>query len=83
MQTFKVQVAQRGLLTLPQPLRQAYNIHPGQEMRLIDLGGVFVLSPRPSQVAGLADRIAQELSQRGETLESMLAALREVRAEHA
>lgn len=83
MQSFKVQVAQRGLVTLPQPLRQAYNIRPGQELRLHDLGGVFVLSPQPSQVAELADRIAGELSQRGETLESMLAALREVRAEHA
>jgi len=83
MQSFKVRMAQRGLITLPQKVRQAYNIRPGQEMNLMDLDGVFVLSVRPSQVDAMADRIAEELGQRGETLESMLAALREARAEHA
>lgn len=83
MQTFTIQVAQRGLVTLPKEVRQAHNIQPGQQMTLLDLDGVFVLSPRPSQVDALADRIADELAGRGETLESMLQALREVRAEYA
>ncbi len=83
MRTFTVQVAQRGLVTLPQALRRAHNIEPGQQMTLLDLDGVFVLSPRPSQVDALADRIAAELAGRGETLESMLQTLREVRAEYA
>ena len=52
-------------------------------MTLFDLDGVFVLSRRPSQVDALADRIADELADRGETLESMLQTLRKVRAEHA
>jgi len=47
---------------------------------LIDLDGAFVLTARPSQVDALADKIAAELTGRGETLESMLAALREARA---
>jgi bifunctional DNA-binding transcriptional regulator/antitoxin component of YhaV-PrlF toxin-antitoxin module len=83
MQTFTLQIAQRGLITLPQELRKTYNIQPGQQMNLFDLDGVFVLSPRPSQVDAIADRIAEELGRRGETLESMLVALREVRTEHA
>ncbi len=83
MQTFTLQVAQRGLITLPQSLRQAHNIQPGQQMTLLDLDGVFVLSPRPSQVDALADRIADDLAGRGETLTSMLQALHEVRAEYA
>ena len=83
MRTFTLQIAQRGLITLPQELRKTYNIQPGQEMNLFDLDGVFVLSPRPSQVDAIADRIAEELGRRGETLESMLAALREVQTEHA
>ena len=83
MQTFTLQVAQRGLLTLPKELRQAHNIQPGQQMTLLDLDGVFVLSPQPSQVDALADRLADELAGRGETLESMLQTLREVRAEYA
>ena len=83
MQRFTIQVAQRGLVTLPQEVRKAHNIQPGQQMTLLDLDGVFVLSPRPSQVDALADRITQELADRGESLESMLEALREVRGEHA
>ena len=83
MQSFKVRIAQRGLITLPQKVRQAYNIRPGQEMNLMDLDGVLVLSARPSQVDAIADRIAEELGQRGESLESMLAALRQARADHA
>lgn len=82
MQTFTLQVAQRGLVTLPKEVRQAYNIQPGQQMTLLDLDGVFVLSRRPSQVDALADRIADELADRGETLASMLQTLREVRAEY-
>lgn len=83
MQTFTLHVAQRGLVTLPQELRKAHNIRPGQEMTLLDLDGVFVLSQQPSQVDALADRIADELGGRGETLASMLQTLREVRAEYA
>jgi bifunctional DNA-binding transcriptional regulator/antitoxin component of YhaV-PrlF toxin-antitoxin module len=83
MQTFTIQVAQRGLITLPKEVRQAHNIQPGQQLTLLDLDGVFVLSRRPSQVDALADRIADELAGRGETLESMLQTLREVRTEHA
>jgi hypothetical protein len=44
---------------------------------LTDLGGTFLLHREPSEVDALADRIAAELAERGETLESMLAALRE------
>jgi len=83
MQSFTVHVAQRGLVTLPKEVRQAHNIQPGQPMTLLDLDGVFVLSTQPSQVDALADRIAEELAGRGETLESMLQALHEVRAEYA
>ncbi len=83
MQTFTLQVAQRGLVTLPKEVRQAHNIQPGQQMTLLDLDGVFVLSRRPSQVDALADRIADELAGRGETLESLLQTLQEVRAEYA
>jgi bifunctional DNA-binding transcriptional regulator/antitoxin component of YhaV-PrlF toxin-antitoxin module len=78
--TFTVQVAQRGLITLPKALRDEHGIHIGDEFTLLDLDGVFVLSRRPSNVDALADRLAGDLAQRGETLESMLQALREVRA---
>ena len=83
VQSFSLQVAQRGLITLPQAVRKAHDIRAGQEMTLVDLDGVFVLSPRPSQIDPMAEELAQELAARGQTLESMLQALREVRAERA
>lgn len=74
-----VQLAQRGLLTLPKALRDTYHLEAGDTLTLIDLGGVFVLSPRQAEANRLADQIAQDLAARGESLESMLAALRESR----
>jgi bifunctional DNA-binding transcriptional regulator/antitoxin component of YhaV-PrlF toxin-antitoxin module len=74
-----LQIAQRGLITLPKALREIYNLKTGDELTLLDLGGVFVLSPRPTQIDTLAEQIAQTLAARGETLESMLHSLREAR----
>ncbi len=81
--TITVQMAQRGVVTLPKALRQSYNLQPGDNFTLLDLGGVFVLSPRRSQVDSLADRLTQALTERGETLETMLQALREERERYA
>jgi bifunctional DNA-binding transcriptional regulator/antitoxin component of YhaV-PrlF toxin-antitoxin module len=83
MNTMTVQVAKRGLLTLPKALRDAYDIAPGDALTLLDLGGVFVLSPRLSEIDALADTIANDLQARGETLETMLQALREERNKYA
>ena len=78
-----VQVAQRGLVTLPKALRETYRIQEGDTLTLLDLGGVFVLSPRRSEIDGLADKINTTLVEQGESLESMLQALREARQGYA
>ena len=80
--TITLQLAQRGLITLPKPLRDQYNLRPGDALTLLDLGGVFVISPHRSEVDELADQLAGELAERGETLESMLVALREARGRY-
>ena len=77
--TISIQVAQRGLVTLPKALRQAYSIQEGDQMTLLDLGGVFVLSPRRSEIDRVADQIGTTLAEKGESLESMLQAVREAR----
>jgi len=77
--TIQVQISQRGLLTLPKTLRDVYHLKPGDILTLLDLGGVFVLSQRQSQVDFLAERIGQALVEKGETLESMLRLMREER----
>lgn len=81
--TFRVQVVQRGLITLPKELREQNRIDEGDTLTLIDLGdGVFVMSPRRSRVDAIADKLAEAWQDSGETLESMLKTLREVRAEY-
>jgi bifunctional DNA-binding transcriptional regulator/antitoxin component of YhaV-PrlF toxin-antitoxin module len=77
--TISIQVAQRGLVTLPKALREAYRIQEGDQMTLLDLGGVFVLSPRRSEIDRIADQIGTTLAEKGESLESMLQAVREAR----
>jgi len=77
--TLTLQMAQRGILVLPKSIREEYNLQPGDTFTLLDLGGVFVISPRRSEIDSLADRISQTLVDRGETLESLLHAVREER----
>jgi bifunctional DNA-binding transcriptional regulator/antitoxin component of YhaV-PrlF toxin-antitoxin module len=83
LEKIPMQLAQRGVLTLPKEVRDTYNLQPGDNFTLLDLGGVFVLSPRVSEIDALANRITQALTQKGETLESMLHLLREKRESRA
>ena len=81
--TFQVQVVRRGIITIPKELREHNNIEEGDTLTLIDLGdGVVVMSPRRSRVDEIADKLAREWQDSGESLESMLSTLREVRAEY-
>ncbi|HEX9988019.1 MAG TPA: AbrB/MazE/SpoVT family DNA-binding domain-containing protein [Chloroflexia bacterium] len=81
--TITIQLAQRGVLVLPKALRDSYNLQPGDSFTLLDLDGVFVLSPRRSEIDTIADRLKETLTERGETLESMLRTLREERERYA
>jgi bifunctional DNA-binding transcriptional regulator/antitoxin component of YhaV-PrlF toxin-antitoxin module len=81
--TIILQMAQRGVITLPKALRISYDLRPGDRFTLLDLGGVFVLSPRRSEIDALANRLTQALTDRGESLESLLRALREERERYA
>lgn len=81
--TFQVQVVRRGIITLPKELREQNNIAEGDTFTLIDLGdGVVVMSPRRSRIDEISNKMAQELQESGQSLESILNTLREVRAEY-
>lgn len=80
--TMTVRVAQRGVMTIPKRLRETYDIKPGDYLDLTDLGGAFMVSPGRSEVDIIADSISETLIEKGETLESMLKALREVREQY-
>ena len=81
--TFQVQVGRRGVITFPKELRDQNNITDGEILNLIELSDdVYVISRRRSQVDEIANKLAQEWQESGESLESMLTTLREVRAEY-
>jgi bifunctional DNA-binding transcriptional regulator/antitoxin component of YhaV-PrlF toxin-antitoxin module len=75
----QIQIAKRGVVTIPHALRKRYNLKTGDVFTVIDLDGTFVLSPRQSIVDELASEITAELIKKGETLESMLKVLKERR----
>jgi bifunctional DNA-binding transcriptional regulator/antitoxin component of YhaV-PrlF toxin-antitoxin module len=77
--TMTIQMTQGGELVLPKSLREAYNLQPGDSFTVLDLGGVFLVSPLRSEIDVLADRISKDLQDKGESLESMLGSLREER----
>jgi len=74
-----LQISQRGVITIPKSLRDTYRLADGDTLTLLDLGGVFVLAPVRTEIEALADRVAAQWCQDGETLETMLHALREER----
>jgi bifunctional DNA-binding transcriptional regulator/antitoxin component of YhaV-PrlF toxin-antitoxin module len=67
--TTALQVRQRGAITLPVELRQRYNIQVGDTFRLIDLDGIFVLTPMAPLVPKLAREIERARIQAGLTVE--------------
>ena len=68
MTSVTLQMAKRGVITIPKSLRESYGIQPGDTFTLLDLGGVFVLNPRRSEIDAIADKIAAQWSEDGQTL---------------
>ena len=81
--TYQIQVGRRGVITFPKELRDQKDIAEGEILNLIELSNnVYVISRRRSQIDEVANKLAQEWQYSGESLESMLTTLREVRAEY-
>ena len=79
MASITLQMAQRGVITIPKSIRESYGMQAGDTFTLLDLGGVFVLNPRRSEIDAIADRMAAQWTEDGESLETMLKALKEER----
>lgn len=74
-----LQVRERGVLTLPAEIREKYGIRPGDTFRLVDLDGIFVLTPMVPMVPELAREIERAREAAGLSTEDLLLALREQR----
>jgi AbrB family looped-hinge helix DNA binding protein len=74
-----IQVRDRGVLTLPAELREKYGIQPGDTFRLVDLDGMFVLTPMVPMVPELAREIERARIEAGLNTDDLLRSLREQR----
>lgn len=74
-----VQVRKRGVLTLPADLREKYGIGEGDTFRLVDVDGVFILTPMAPIVPELAREIERVRVAAGITTEELLEGLRRQR----
>jgi bifunctional DNA-binding transcriptional regulator/antitoxin component of YhaV-PrlF toxin-antitoxin module len=74
-----LQVRNRGVITLPVELRERYGIESGDIFRLVDLDGIFVLTPMVPIVPELAKEIEQARIAAGLSMEELLQGLRDQR----
>ena len=74
-----LQIRKRGVVTLPAELRQKYNIQEGDSYRVLDLDGIFVLTPMVPMVPELAREIEKARLEAGLSMEDLLKSLRQQR----
>ena len=74
-----VQVRKRGVLTLPSYLREKYAIREGDTFRLVDVDGIFVLTPMVPMVPELAREIERIRQEAGVSMQELLQGLRQER----
>lgn len=80
--TTTVQVRQRGTLTIPAELREKYGIEPGDTFRVVDLDGLFILTPMVPMVPELAREIEKARLEAGLDTTDLIRSLREERAKY-
>jgi hypothetical protein len=78
----RIQVGQCGALVLPPDMLAKYNIHEGGTLYLLDLNGVFVLTPMAPLVPELAREIERLRLEAGLSTTELLQGLREQRAKY-
>jgi bifunctional DNA-binding transcriptional regulator/antitoxin component of YhaV-PrlF toxin-antitoxin module len=74
-----IQVRKRGVLTLPARLREKYSIKEGDTFRVLDLDGLFELTPMVPMVPELAREIESMRLEAGISIQELLEGLREQR----
>lgn len=78
-----VQLRERGVVTLPKALRDRYGLAAGDALRVLDLDGVFVVTPMVPMVPELAREIERLCTEAGLSTEDLLEGLRRERERYA
>ena len=80
MNEVRIQLRDRGVITLPMSLRRKYGLRAGDVFSVSDLGeGVLMITPNSSRVAALGDKVADILQAEGVSIEELLEGLDEER----
>jgi bifunctional DNA-binding transcriptional regulator/antitoxin component of YhaV-PrlF toxin-antitoxin module len=74
-----IQLRKRGVFTLPKALRDKYDLEEGDALQLVDVDGVFVLTPMAPVVPKLAREIQQLREQEGISTDELLQHLQATR----
>lgn len=77
-----LQVRKRGVVTFPSELRERYGIREGDSYRLVDVDGIFILTPMTPMVPELAREIERLRQEAGLSVEEFLNGLREQRSRY-
>ena len=78
-----IQLRDRGVVTLPKALRDRYGLAAGDALRVLDLDGVFIVTPLVPMVPELAREIERLRLEAGLSTEELLDGLRRERERYA
>lgn len=74
-----IQIRKRGVVTIPSEMREKYGIQEGDTYQLVDMDGIFVLTPMMPMVPDLTREIERFRREAGVSMEDLMQGLREER----
>ncbi len=79
MQTYTIQIRERGQLTLPRKIRTRLALDAGDTLTLVQVDDIILLSPKQPLIPKLAREFGQQMDEAGVTLADLLQGLEEER----
>lgn len=70
--SYRVQIRQRGVITIPNEVRRDYGLDEDDTLTLVDLGNALLLTPKLSVVPKLAREIEKKRRRAGVTVEELI-----------
>lgn len=77
--TFPIRLRPKGQITLPQTVRDHWEVADGDILTLLEVGDLVLLSRKEPEVPRLADKIVALMSEQGVSLADLLEGLEEER----
>ena len=75
LNTFEIQLRERGQLTLPKPLRDALHLETGGALRAVKIANAIVLTPQRMDLDALRKQMHKLMKQHGVSAEELLRGL--------